>query len=64
MGRISDDLSEEDSNSVQRLIGLKITLVKFTCPKNETGHFHLCSIILSWLRSFLNTFLKGIVGKI
>ena len=28
------------------LIGLKITLVKFTHPKGKTGHFPLCPIIL------------------
>ena len=31
----------------KHLIGLKITLVKFTYPKNWTGHFRLL-IILSW----------------
>ena len=33
----------------KRLIGLKITLVKYTYPKGETGRGSLCSIILSWL---------------
>ena len=32
----------------KRLIGLKITSVKFTHPKGKTGRFLLCHIILYW----------------
>ena len=36
----------------KRLIGLKITLVKFTYSKGLTGRFPICPIILSWKHAF------------
>ena len=32
----------------KRLLGLKITLVKFTYLKDQTGRFLLCPIHLAW----------------
>ena len=41
-------LWKPSSNWFQVLVGLKITLVKFTYPLGQTGHVSLCTIILSW----------------
>ena len=37
----------------KRLIGLKITLVKFKYPKGLTGHFPICPMILSSKHAFI-----------
>ena len=40
---------DQFSFDLKRLIGIKITLVKYTYPKGETERGTLCSIILCWL---------------